>query len=254
MLSRLVATAIVIPFCCLTPVLVDAQNDGTLTGHHSRPAAEELRVRGIDLSRKSLISALSNGDSQIRVLAANQLAHNRDSDAVPSIEEALSTEKQPEAQIGIAVALWVLNDPKGVEQLHAMCRDPSLPVTFVIRAVQALENTHSSTADCAEIVLSSLRKQDNAYYVADILTLLPSLQHDVSLERSLEIVRSLENLLNDQRRQVAVRLQAGHALAEIGSPSSSEVIRQALLREPDPVIRACYQEDLDTLRRKKVGP
>ncbi|MGA7860160.1 MAG: hypothetical protein WCA11_19645, partial [Terracidiphilus sp.] len=70
-----------------------AQDTG-ITLVRPRPLAEALRSHGVtDLSEKSLLAALKNSDPAVRSLAANKLAEDGYADAGPSIEAALTDEK-----------------------------------------------------------------------------------------------------------------------------------------------------------------
>jgi hypothetical protein len=48
-----------------------------------------------------------------------------------------------------------------------------------------------------------------------------------------------------------VHIATGQALAEIGSASSIEVVRSALSRESDPVVRSTLHADLTALEKKQ---
>src|ERR1700756_1822524 len=116
--------------------------------------AEALRSHGItDLSEESLTTALRNRDPQVRTLAANKLAGDGRSDAVPAIETALADEKDLRAQAQIAEALVILHDPKGVERLRSMCTDTSMPSEGLLAAIDVLQITHSSMGVCGQTVL-----------------------------------------------------------------------------------------------------
>jgi hypothetical protein len=231
-----------------------APNPCKVTGQRPTQAAYQLRALGIDLSEHSLVAALGNSEPKIRVLAALQLGQDHASDAIPSIEYALSVEKDVKARIGIAVALGSssFHDPKGVEHLQAMCKDTALPIADVIDVVQSIQmNAGASSAGCADVILDSLNRAQDAEYRYIIVTLLPTMYRELPPEQSGRIVSKLQEFLIDNAQQPAVRLGASHALANIGLPASVEFIRNAMLREGDPQMRSDFQSDLNSLEAKR---
>jgi HEAT repeat protein len=130
--------------------------------HRGRSSAEALNSYGIDVSKESLLAALSNANPRVRVLAADQLAYQHDSDAVPAIEQAYSVEKDSMTRVGIAAALSSLKDPAGVEFLQTICRDGTSPIKTTIAAAQMLELFDASGKECIDIIISSLTRPADA--------------------------------------------------------------------------------------------
>ena len=220
--------------------------------HRGRSSAEALRSYGIDLSRQSLLAALSNANPRVRVLAADQLAYQHDADAIPAVEQAYSVEKDSMTRVGIAAALSSLKDPAGVEYLQTICRDGTLPIKATIAAVQMLELFDASSKECADTIISSLTRPEDADYRAVTLSLLPGIYKQVPGAQRGRIVSTIQNLLIDKAQQPNVLISAGEALAEIGSPSSAAVVRDVLTRDLDPVLRSSLQEDLKAFEKKAM--
>jgi HEAT repeat protein len=239
-------------FLLMTPA-VFAQLPGTSFGQPPMPAADALRARGIDLSRPSLIAALSNRDPQVRSLAAHQLVFNRDPGVIANIEKALSTETDRQARIGLASALASVGDPAGARHLEGMCMDTSLPVDVTVQVVQQLamaQHSHpnlTSTAKCADVVLAAIESASESYQRRELVSLLPSMVHQVPEDKADRMVKDAQNLLGDG--EPATRMGASDALAQMGSIASIEAVRDAIRNESDPVARRSYQRNLDTLQK-----
>jgi HEAT repeat protein len=203
------------------------------------PFADSLHAQGIDTSRISLIAALRNSDPQVRSLAALQLAQDHDTKSVHVIENALKVEKDTEARITIAGALRSLHDPNGVAYLQTMCSDTSVSINVLVRVVQDLTRYSESTALCADRVLSFLDSHNDSDSKQQVLWTLAGLYPSASPNQADRIVRLLQDLLVDQSS--TVRMQAGDALVQIGSPSSMIALRSAISKEQDSQVRSHLQ-------------
>jgi hypothetical protein len=73
-----------------------------------------------------LLAALRSPDDKVRYLAALRLAEEADTDAVPTIEDALKVEKIPETRTNIAIALVQLGQGTGAVELSAECERRNL--------------------------------------------------------------------------------------------------------------------------------
>jgi HEAT repeat protein len=237
--------------CSCVATSLTAQNGGIASNDRGKSPAEELRSYGIELSEPSLLAALRNSNPRVRMLAAHQLQSDGDTDAIPAIQSALSAEKDPRAGVGIATALSGLHDSKGTEYLQAMCTDTTQPIRVVFEATQMLQLLDAPSGGCADALLQSLNTASDRDYRDVILSLLPAIYPEVSHEQSVRILQAIENLLKDKTQQPSVRLAAGQALAQIGLPSSAETLREALLKENDPVMRESLQSDLNVLEKKR---
>jgi len=251
MLVNRTAWLIEIILCSCVVTSLTAQNGDMTGGGRGKTTAEELKSYGIELSEPSLLAALRNSNPRVRVLAAHQLQGDHDTDAIPAIDSALSVEKDPLAGVRIATALSAMHDPKGTEYLQAMCADTRQPTRVVFEATQMLQLLDVPSGGCADAVLESLNTTSDIDYRDVVLSLLPAIYPEVSHEQAVRILQVIENLLRDTTQQPSVHLAAGQALAQIGLPSSVEVVQEAISRENDPVVRASFQSDLDVLEKKR---
>jgi HEAT repeat protein len=250
MLRNHAAWLIEIILCSCVATSLMAQNGGMSSNDRGKSPAEELRSYGIELSEPSLLATLQNSNPRVRMLAAHQLQGDGDADAIPAIQSALSAEKDPRAGVGIATALSAMHDPKGTEYLQAMCADTTQPIRVVFEATQMLQLLDAPSRGCADALLESLNRTSDRDYRDVVLSLLPAIYPEVSKELSVRILHVIQNLLTDTTQQPSVRLAAGHTLAQIGVPSSVEVVQEAISMENDPVIRASLQSDLNMLEKK----
>jgi HEAT repeat protein len=216
-----------------------------------RTFAQVLKEHGItDLSESTLIAALSSTDSTVRNVAANKLAEDGRSDSIPAIEVALMREKDLDTRAGIAVALWSLHDPQGLEQLHLLCTDANVGVKDLLPALRALQLTHSSSGVCAETLLGAMAREREGGYLSMAISTLPGMYSDVSSELATRIFDRLRDLLLDRTQEASVRMMSSRVLAQIGRPESVEVIRSAISQETDPNVRAFYETSLSTITNK----
>jgi HEAT repeat protein len=236
---------------CLCVAVVAIGQKGALDkSSRGKTSAEELTALGINLSEPSLLNALSNTNPRVRMLAAYQLEDSQYVDSTAAIEHALSVEKDPMTRVGIATALAGLHDPQGIEHLQTMCADTAVPIRAVIAAAQMLQILNSSNIGCTDTFLKSLTNDREKDYRDVTLSLLPALYRESTPEQSNLIVTAIQKLLRDRTQEPAVRMAAGDALAEIGLPSSSEVIREAVSQEADSTVRASLESNLNALEKK----
>jgi hypothetical protein len=218
--------------------------DGLISGG-LMPFSVALCEHGIDTSESSLIAALKNSDPEVRSLAAAELAEKHDDLAKPAIENALSAETNTRTRIDIAASLVSMGDPVGAEILNRMCTDASLPVEDTVTVVQQIAMANHSTGICADVALDAIEHASQDYQRWDLITVFPSIYKDVPKEKAGRMVTDAQNLLESQ--DVTTRIRASQALAEMGSTASIDLIRSAIINEPDPGIRAWHQLNLDKL-------
>jgi HEAT repeat protein len=217
-----------------------------------RTLEEGLRSHGIsDLSEASLTAALKNVEPQIRILAASKLAEDHDAGALPAIEEALSRETNIDAQIGLAEALWALNDRNGIAHLQAMCGDTSISLPSMMAVVRALLIIRSSGSGCAETFLALMNSARDPGELGMAASLLPFIYTDSNRDQAQRIVDKLRTLLLDRRQQAIARIMCAGALAKIATPESVEAIRQAISREEDPNTKSAFESDLKTSEKNR---
>lgn len=250
-------TSIAAMFLLLCIVLAPAQNSnpphytgGPITGG-PKPYSDVLREHGIDTSEPSLIAALSNSDPLVRSTAAYQLLAEHDYLARPAIVKALSAETDNQAKMGIASALVGFGDPVGAKTLESMCTDATLPVDVTFRVVQQIAMVRLSqpklvsVGKCADVVLAAFDSANQDYQRRELVSVLPSMIHDVPKDKADRMVTVAQNLLT--AKEPATRMGAGDALAQMGSTASIESLRNAIQNEPDHNIREWHQRNLDKL-------
>ncbi len=228
-----------------------AQMGTTPVNQHPVRLADALRARGVDTSPSGLIAALQSGDPTIRALASHKLAEDRDLDAIPQIEAALSAERDQMAGVDIASALWNIGDPIGLAHLQFVCMDASQPISVVGRAVRQIaiaQVSHpqkSSIGKCAAVLLDKLERPDDQDDRLEMLSLLPAVYSDAPKVQSDRITADAQGLLTDPTP--AIRMAASRALAQIGAASSLQAMQNAVDREQDAVVKASLQSDLTHL-------
>lgn len=208
--------------------------------------ADSLRAHGIGLSQPALIDALRNSDPEIRAVAALKLDEDHDSASVAPIEDALATETDPRTRIAMAEALWGLHDPTGLASLQAMCTDESLSIFDIVEVAQHLGLIGESSAACASPILTYLDPTTDRRQV--VLPALPDLYRWVPSRQAAQIISNLQDMLTDE--DGTVRMEASHALAQIGSRGSIEALSKAIAQENDPSVQASLENDLDRLENK----
>jgi hypothetical protein len=212
--------------------------------------AEVLASHGVtDLSEESLISALTNSDPHVRIVAAMKLAEDHHDDAAPAVESALSREQDLNAQIGLSEALWGLHNDKGIAHLHAMCTDSSLKLTTLISVVDALRLTHSPAGVCAETFFAAMGSAKEPGEIAMGETRLSAIYCDSTPEEARRIMMTLKLYLADRKQEAQVRLEASQALADIGTPECADAIRAAISQEQNPDYRVFFEATLKGLEK-----
>jgi hypothetical protein len=246
--STLVTTTVLFSVLLALPrvhaVLQDSKNQPM-----QRPG-EILRDRGVDNSGPSLVAALQDSRADIRSLAAQTLADNHIAGASTLIEHALSRESDPSAKLGMSVALISLNNAVGSHQLQQMCSDSSMPVRFLIEAVQTLEMAQASIRPCSDallIVLARSKMDDRAA----LASLIPALYGEATTDTAKRALTFLHRWVTDKSQEPAVRIASGNALAQIGDPSSLQVVRDAVATEKDPTILSSLRQNVAELETKQ---
>jgi hypothetical protein len=84
---------------------------------------ELLRRHNIELTQSALIAALKNPDPEVRDLAAQKLAEDKATEAIPAIMQALSSEKVPQTRMNVAFALAVMGESVGFDTLEDNCKN-----------------------------------------------------------------------------------------------------------------------------------
>ncbi len=206
-----------------------------------------LRKHGIELTEPSLLRALENPDANVRFLAAMKLAEDKTVDAIPAIKEALIAEKIPRDRVNMAVALGLLGDQSGKDELKKVCADSSVSPEFQLYAVRYMFDLHSQDGDClraAEQIAQSKDAKPGDRISA--LGLLPRFQN-LTAGESHKVFELVLKCLEDP--EPIVRMAASDALAGAGNPSAARYLEAAMAEEQDESVRLAIQRDLKKLRQ-----
>jgi HEAT repeat protein len=212
--------------------------------HRIIPFKESLQARGIDLSHASLAAALHNQDPQIRSQAAAVLAENQDQEAASLIEAALASEPDPKTMVELASTLMSLGDAAGTKRLVEICTSDTLPTQTVTYAIFQLV-LEGSDAQCIDKLIQRFKNPDKVDSEAQMVPMLGPLYRLGSPAQKVVILTVIQHHLSDTGFEA--RMAASRALAQTASPGSSNMIRAALQRETDPIVRSSMQNDLTTL-------
>ncbi|HTC75161.1 MAG TPA: hypothetical protein VK684_06270 [Edaphobacter sp.] len=216
-------------------------------GHHVVHFDEVLQARGIPLTHASLAAALYNNDPRIRLEAASVLAENHDPDAASLIKGALATESDLKTTIEFAGILVSLGDAAGENRLTKICADESLPAETVSYAVFQLV-LRQSGAQCIDVLIRRAQNPTSRNNTTSLIEALTRLYRSASPAQKNEISTVFQNGLSDKKP--TTRVVASRGLAQTASPNSAEIIKIALQREVDPIVRAGMESDLTTLTAK----
>jgi len=211
-----------------------------------------LREHNIDLTEPALVRALKNPDSDVRFLAAMKLAEDKAVDAIPAVKHAMTAEKAPRTRVNIAVALGLLGDPGGRDELKKVCADGDFPPEFRLYAVRYMfdlgvekdENCLRAAEEIVQIVDSENRT------VADrgsALELLPRFR-DLTADESMKIFQLVVDRLYDP--EPTVRIAASQSLADLGNANAIPYLEAAIGREQEEGTRSVFELNLKKLQTK----
>ena len=205
---------------------------------------ESLSMHNIGLSHDSLASALYNTDAIIRSEAAAVLAENHDPEAISLIKKALASEHDSETSIAFASILMSLGDQTGTTRLASICSDPMLPAKVVSSATFQLI-LRGGGSQCTDRILNVLKNTSKVQTAGSLIQLLAPLYSVSSNSQQTQIVAVLRVFIAD--REPETRIIASRALVQVASPNSLQIIKEALQKEEDPLVRAILQKDLQGL-------
>ncbi|MGA3213177.1 MAG: hypothetical protein ABSD20_17885 [Terriglobales bacterium] len=134
------------------PDLIPEQRGGV-----TNPATIEgaLQLHGYALTKESLLRGLRDANAQVRSMAAGQLAKQAVGEAVPSILEALSSEKAIGTRVWMANALVKLGVQSGTADLRGVCE--STTASNFPRLVAAADLLEAGDAACRDQVIDMVR-------------------------------------------------------------------------------------------------
>jgi HEAT repeat protein len=210
-----------------------------------------LRERHIELTEPALL-ALKNPDSDVRFLAAMKLSEDKVSAAVPAIRGALAVEKVPRARVNIAVALGLLGDKSGRDELKKVCADGDFPSEFRLYAVRymfdlGVENDEDclyAAEEIARIVDSENRSVGDRCSALELLPPFKNLTPDESKKAFQIVVHRLHD------SEPTVRMEASQSLASLGNAAAIPYLEAAKASEHEESIRSVFELNLQKLRTK----
>ena len=207
---------------------------------------ELLKRHNIELTQPALIRALKNPDPEVRDLAAQKLAEDGATEAIPAIMQALASEKVPWTRMNIAFALAVMGESIGFDTLEDNCRNAY--ATGGIRAYSAeyLLRFNRDSTTCLSGVLDVMKGGSNGDKMV-AATLLPR-YHNLSMEDSEKVFAGLAGALHAS--DPSVRMAAGEALADLGDTRGIAELRLAVGSEQEEVVRLQLEEALKRLTKK----
>ncbi len=210
------------------------------------PNVEEMLKRyGVGLSKDALIAALANPKAEIRRLAAYKLAIDKDKDAIPFIQNALSVENNGTNRVHMALDLAELGDEKGIELLKNTCSDQKVPGH--LRVLAAQDMLQIGNEGCLSDVLSIAQSDTGAQNRQVALSLLPQYFNDAK-RAPAEVLNIISDRLADD--SPLVRLEAAVVLSKVGSSEQAAALEEAIQKEQDPAIRARMEDELNKFKSK----
>ena len=213
---------------------------------------ELLRERNVELTEPALLRALKSPDADVRFLSAMKLAEDKVVGAVPAIKAALGAETVPRDRANIALALGLLGDPSGHDELKRICADEKFPSAVRLDAVRYTFDLGSEKDEgClhAALHIANLVESGNLS-VGDRITAFELLARFRSLtsEESQSVFDLLLHGLNDP--DPYVRMQASSAFATLGDRNAISYLEAAISQEVDENIRIALTINLNRLREK----
>jgi HEAT repeat protein len=229
-----------------------------------RPSAQEtpevrlsrfgdlLREHNIDLTEPALVRALKNPDSELRFLAAMKLAEDKAVDTIPAVKEALVVEKTPRARVNIAVALGLLGDPGGHDELKRVCGDKNFPPEFRLYAVRYMFDLGvAKDEDClhaAEEIVQVVDSENRTFGDRNTALELLSRFRNLTQEESQTVLELVVHRLEDS--EPVVQMAASRALVSLGNPAAIPYLEATIARAQDENIRSVLETNLKKLREK----
>jgi HEAT repeat protein len=236
-------------FSIVVVMLATLSGNQSISGGHDGALptlAERLRNYNIELTQSALVGALRNANPEVRYLAAQKLAEDKATETIPTMKEALASEKTPVARMNIAYALAQLDDPLGFDSLENNCKDRDGYAGIRTQSAGYLLSLNRESGVCLSAALDVLENGSNGYKM-EAASLLPQF-HNLSEDDSQRVFVGLVKALHDS--YALVRLDAGRALVDLGDTRAIAHLQQAVASETEPDIRPQLEQDLRILLSK----
>lgn len=213
---------------------------------------ELLRKHNVELTQQGLLRGLKSLDADVRYLSAMKLAEDKVVDAVPAIKEALAAETAPRDRANIALALGLLGDPSGRDELKKMCADENFPPEFRLYAVRYMFDLgierDEGCLQAAEEIMKLVDSENRSFgYRISALELLVRFRKLTS-EESQRVFELVLNSLNDP--ESVVRMEASRALATLGIRDAIPYLEATIAHEEDENVRSVLKTNLKKLQKE----
>jgi HEAT repeats len=206
-----------------------------------------LRLHGVELTVPALVAALKNADASVRYLAAMKLAEDKVTDAVPAIEQALATEKLPRDRVNLALALGLLGDQLGRDELTKICADKGFVPEFRLYAVRYMFDLHvPKNGNCMEAAQKIAESRETDFGDRSSALELLSQFGGLTPEESQKVAKLVGSCLEDP--EPSVRIRASQSLARLGDPTGVEYLETAIAKESEETVRSVFEKDLKKLQ------
>ncbi len=206
---------------------------------------QELARLGVSLNKPSLLLALKDARPEVRGLAAAELAEMKEVDALPDILRAANDERDEQTQVNIAAAATWLGSTEGMSLLGRMCQNASLSALTRQSAASTLFD--AGRYECYPGVAAMMLPASSADERIGAMYLLTQLRGRTK-EQTEEVLRLTLRMLAEP--DLRLRLEASQGLRFLGSPAAIAPLREAILREPEEVVRHEMQTALASLTKK----
>lgn len=207
---------------------------------------EALAKLGIGLSKSEVIHALTNANSEVRLLAALKLVQDNDTDAIPALEKAAARESDDRVRVPIEGALAELGDKNGLAELERTCSSAKTPDQAKLAAVeQLLQAGHRECLVSVISIIQSTKDDESTRQVA--ITLLPRFAIDPT-KPSRQLLDVIVQSLGDE--SAVVRLTAARALGKCGTRQDIAPLESAASSETDRLIRSDMTQALHELKMR----
>jgi HEAT repeat protein len=248
---------------CLGPLamlMLFAALFGSATNRDAQSQGDSVRLsrygdllteNHIELNKSSLVRALTNSNPEVRYFAAMKLAEDKVIDVAPEVKHALAIEKVPRTRVNLAIALGLLGDPQGRNELNTLCADQNFPLESRLFAVRYMFDLHvDNDENCLHAAEQIAGIVNSDYHTAGYrITALELLTHfhNLRTEDFEHIFQIVAERLSDP--EPTVRMQASQSLIEVGDPAKAALyLRAAMANEKDEAVRSMIEKNL-----KKVG-
>jgi HEAT repeat protein len=216
-----------------------------INGQQPETVEDALARHHIAITEVSLISALKSPESEVRNLAAQKLAIDRDKDAIPAIQNALNMEEDAGNQVSIAYALVQLGDEKAITAIRSICDNGNLNGSTRLLAAQTLLVLKEGY--CLNDVLDLALPSSDPHARAEALSVLLSYRAFPGFNPQRVVLLAVDAL---QDPTPSVRLAASDVLATLGGASEIPSLQEAINKEDLEAVRSTMETDLLRLRNR----